>query len=109
MSWREAGQQKAETVVKVARGIEVTSAIEIGCGPGAVLKRLQRLKFANHFACVDLSHSPVTFVRNMSNASVASATQDWGLRQALKALLPAAVYARVLTSHSTSLCKRAGI
>jgi ubiquinone/menaquinone biosynthesis C-methylase UbiE len=77
--WREAEQQKTETVVKVPRGMQVTSAIEIGCGAGAVLKRLQELKFAKHFARVDVSHSAVTFMRNvcgnsMSNAGVASAT-----------------------------------
>jgi hypothetical protein len=33
--WREAGaQQKADNIVKVCGEIEVTSAIEIGCGSG---------------------------------------------------------------------------
>ena len=46
---------------------------------GGVLKRLQEVRFAKHFACVDVSHSPVTFASNvcgnsMSNACVASAT-----------------------------------
>jgi hypothetical protein len=64
---------------KSARRIQVTSAIEIACGTGAVLKRLQELRFAKHFACVDVLHSAVTFARNvcgnsMSNACVASAT-----------------------------------
>jgi hypothetical protein len=50
--WREAGaRQKEENVVKVCGGIQVTSAIEIGCGSGAVLKRLQELKACQAF-CV---------------------------------------------------------
>jgi hypothetical protein len=78
--WREAGtRQKAANAVKMWRGIQVTSPIQIGFGTGAVLKRLQEPKFAKHFACLDLSHSTVTFARNvrgnsLSRTCVASAT-----------------------------------
>jgi ubiquinone/menaquinone biosynthesis C-methylase UbiE len=175
--WREAGaRQKADNVERVCAENQVTSAIENGCGTGTVLKRLQELKFAKHFACMDVSYSSssVTFARNVcrnfiSSACVASAkaspfrnaafdvailshsiehlhepaqalaepsriaryiavevptevvlsnAQCFGksglrlakpmVKQALKTLLPAALYTRVLTSHSTFLCKRAG-
>jgi ubiquinone/menaquinone biosynthesis C-methylase UbiE len=71
VSWREAGaRQKAENVLKVCRSIRVTSAIEIGCGTGAVLKRLQEYHFAKHFVCVDLAHSAVQFAKNLCGESV---------------------------------------
>jgi ubiquinone/menaquinone biosynthesis C-methylase UbiE len=71
--WREMGaRQKAENVLKVCRGIQVTSAIEIGCGTGAVLKRLQELRFAKDFACADVSHSAVQFARNVCADSLSS-------------------------------------
>lgn len=71
VSWREAGaRQKAENVLKVCRSIRVTTAIEIGCGTGAVLKRLQEYHFTKHFVCVDLAHSAVQFARNSCGDSV---------------------------------------
>lgn len=69
--WREAGaRQKAENVRKVCRGIQCTSAVEIGCGTGAVLKRLQEWHFAERFACVDLALSAVQFAKNLCRDSV---------------------------------------
>lgn len=71
VSWREVGaQQKAENVVKVCEGVQVTSAVEIGCGTGAVLKRLQEYQFAKQFACVDVAHSAVHFAKHLCGDSV---------------------------------------
>jgi SAM-dependent methyltransferase len=76
--WREAGaRQRVGNVVKVSRGSHVTSAIEIGCGTGAVLNRLQDLRFAKDFACVDVSHSVVQFARNLSGDSVFAECVAW--------------------------------
>lgn len=80
VSWRGAGaRQKAENILRVCQGIHIRSAIEIGCGTGGVLKRLQERQFAKQFACLDVSHSAVKFARNacrklVSCACVASAT-----------------------------------
>lgn len=71
VSWREAGaRQKAENVLKVCRGIRPTSAIEIGCGTGAILRRLQERHFAERLACVDLALSAVQFAKNSCRDSV---------------------------------------
>jgi len=60
LAWRETGAlQKAQNIVRVCRGVPVESAIEIGCGTGAVLKNLQRLGFARRFACADVSAAAV--------------------------------------------------
>ena len=71
VSWREVGaQQKAENVMRVCKRIQVTSAVEIGCGTGAVLKRLQECQFAKQFVCVDVSFSAVDFAKRVCGDSV---------------------------------------
>lgn len=65
LSWREAGaRQKALNIMGVCRRIEVISALEIGCGTGAVLRELHAHSFAEAYACIDVSHSAVQFSRD---------------------------------------------
>ena len=64
LSWREAGaRQKAMNIMRVCRGIEVTSTLEIGCGTGAVLRVLHSNDFAKTYACIDISFSAIQFTR----------------------------------------------
>jgi SAM-dependent methyltransferase len=62
LSWREQGaRKKAENIARVCREVEVASVIEIGCGTGAVLRRLHAINFAREYCCSDLSSSAVSF------------------------------------------------
>lgn len=62
VSWRERGaRKKAENIARVCRQMEVASVIEIGCGTGAVLRRLHAMNFAREYCCCDLSASAVRF------------------------------------------------
>jgi len=63
LTWRQAGaRQKAQNIVRVCRSIQVQSAIEIGCGTGAVLQFLHRMHFARQYTAVDVAPSAVQFV-----------------------------------------------
>jgi len=65
LSWRETGaRHKAANIVHVCRGINVKSAVEIGCGTGAVLRMLQSMNFAQEYTCLDIAFSAVQFVRH---------------------------------------------
>jgi len=62
LAWRESGaRQKAQNIARVCRGIEAASLIEIGCGTGAVLRRLQAMRFAREYCCADVSLSAVRY------------------------------------------------
>ena len=64
VAWREIGaRQKALNIVRVCSGIKVQSAIEIGCGTGAVLRFLHTMNFAQQYACVDVALPAVQFVQ----------------------------------------------
>jgi SAM-dependent methyltransferase len=64
LSWRETGaRQKALNIALVCRSIKVKSAVEIGCGTGAVLQFLHSMHFAEDYACIDVAFSAVRFVR----------------------------------------------
>jgi len=66
LAWREAGaRQKARNIFHICRGIKIKSAIEIGCGTGAVLWALRSLNFAEEYACTDVSSAAVHFVRQL--------------------------------------------
>jgi len=49
------------------------SVIEIGCGTGAVLRRLHAANFARKYFCTDLSSSAIAYVRASCPAFAASA------------------------------------
>jgi SAM-dependent methyltransferase len=62
LSWRESGaRKKAGNIARVCRELEIASVIEIGCGTGAVLRRLHAMNFAREYCCSDLSPSAVDF------------------------------------------------
>jgi SAM-dependent methyltransferase len=64
VAWRGIGaRQKALNIVRVCSGIKVQSAIEIGCGTGAVLRFLHTMNFAQQYACVDVALPAVQFVQ----------------------------------------------
>lgn len=64
LSWRELGaRQKALNVARVCGSIKVNSAVEIGCGTGAVLRFLHSMHFAEEYACIDVAYSSVHFAR----------------------------------------------
>jgi SAM-dependent methyltransferase len=64
LSWREAGaRQKARNIVQVCHGINVQTAVEIGCGTGAVLRMLESMNFAQEYSCLDVAFSAVQFVQ----------------------------------------------
>jgi SAM-dependent methyltransferase len=64
VAWREIGaRQKALNIVRVCRAIKVQSAIEIGCGTGAVLRFLHTMNFAQQYACIDVALPAVEFVQ----------------------------------------------
>jgi SAM-dependent methyltransferase len=64
IAWREIGaQQKARNIARVCHGIKVRSVLEVGCGTGAVLRILEAMKFAEEYACIDISLSAVQFAR----------------------------------------------
>jgi SAM-dependent methyltransferase len=66
LAWREVGaRQKAKNISRICHGIKIKSAIEIGCGTGAVLYALRSMNFAEDYACTDLSSSAVQFVRQL--------------------------------------------
>jgi SAM-dependent methyltransferase len=79
LAWREAGaRQKAINIVEVCRKIHVSSALEIGCGTGSVLRALGSLQFANRYVATDISVAAVEFAKQscgplMSEAYVGSA------------------------------------
>lgn len=54
--WRKEGaRHKAKNIGAVCDGLEVDSAIEIGCGTGAILRELMESKFARTYAGTDVS------------------------------------------------------
>ncbi|MGA9529280.1 MAG: class I SAM-dependent methyltransferase [Terriglobales bacterium] len=74
LAWRELGaQRKADNIVRVCRGLNPASVIEIGCGTGAVLRRLHTANFAREYFCTDLSPSAIAYVRASCPAFAASA------------------------------------
>ncbi|MFZ0478215.1 MAG: class I SAM-dependent methyltransferase [Terriglobales bacterium] len=74
LAWRELGaQRKADNIVRVCRGLNPVSVIEIGCGTGAVLRRLHAANFARKYFCTDLSSSAIAYVRASCPAFAASA------------------------------------
>jgi ubiquinone/menaquinone biosynthesis C-methylase UbiE len=65
LAWREAGaRQKAINIVEVCRKIPVSSALEIGCGTGSVLRALGSLQFANRYVATDISAAAVEFAKH---------------------------------------------
>jgi SAM-dependent methyltransferase len=74
LAWREAGaRRKAQNVVRVCRRIKVQSAIEIGCGTGAVLRNLQELGFAARYACADVSAAAVQHTQQSCGIPISDA------------------------------------
>ena len=74
LAWRELGaQRKADNIMRVCRGLNPGSVIEIGCGTGAVLRRLHAANFARHYFCTDLSPSAIDYVRASCPAFAANA------------------------------------
>jgi SAM-dependent methyltransferase len=64
VAWRDIGaQQKARNILRVCQGLPVKSVLEIGCGTGAVLRELQSLRFARHYAACDLSLEALCLTR----------------------------------------------
>ena len=62
LAWRELGaRRKAQNILRLCRGMEADSVIEIGCGTGAVLRMLHAMNFAKEYCCIDLSPSAVRF------------------------------------------------
>ena len=64
LAWREAGaRQKAINIVEVCQKIPISSALEIGCGTGSVLRALGSLQFANRYVATDISAAAVEFAK----------------------------------------------
>jgi SAM-dependent methyltransferase len=64
LAWRQAGaRQKAANIASICRKIEVSSAIEIGCGTGAVLRELAAKSFAKRYVGTDISAAAIEFAK----------------------------------------------
>ncbi len=62
LAWRDLGaRRKADNIVRVCRGLNPVSVIEIGCGTGAVLRLLHAMNLAQQYFCMDLSPSAIAF------------------------------------------------
>jgi SAM-dependent methyltransferase len=74
LAWREAGaRQKAINIVEVCRKIPVSSALEIGCGTGSVLRALGSLQFANRYVATDISVAAVEFAKQSCGSLLSEA------------------------------------
>src|ERR1700721_1243889 len=81
LAWREAGaRQKAINIVEVCQKIPISSALEIGCGTGSVLRALGSLQFANRYVATDISVAAVESAKQPGGPPLSEAYVGWGVR-----------------------------
>ncbi|MFO1490961.1 MAG: class I SAM-dependent methyltransferase [Kiritimatiellia bacterium] len=62
--WRRLGAVgKADNIVRVCAGRPVESVLDIGCGDGAVIARLEETGFGKTFSAVDISSSGIATLK----------------------------------------------
>ena len=94
--WRRVGALgKADNIMRLCRGLTVDTLVDIGCGEGAVLARLDELGFARAYHAFDISSSGLAALRARGLARLAQAEVFDGAR------LPAAdgAYDLAVLSH----------
>ncbi|MFN0158295.1 MAG: class I SAM-dependent methyltransferase, partial [Bacteroidota bacterium] len=67
--------EKVKSVEVCTEGIPVVDILEIGCGTGAILERMDSIGFGEKYWGIDLSHEAIEFVKTLGIKRLQNAVQ----------------------------------
>lgn len=81
LEWRNiSAKSKAEHIVSLSEGLEISRALDVGCGEGSILSWLDKRNFCKELYGVDISESGVKQTKNKQIKSLKEVTVFDGYR-----------------------------